>query len=234
MRAAGLPARVVTGYLGGEINPIGNYLVVRQSEAHAWAEVWLPGQGWRRVDPTAAVSPARIEIGLAAAVTAGEPVPLGLRMDTAWIKNLRYTLDAAANGWNQWVLGYTPARQAQLLSKAGIKEVNWHKLVLLLMVFAGVATGLLAPSLLRDIHFRRAAAAPRLYRRFVRKTARVGLRPRSGEWPLDFAQRVIAANGAWRIPVQTITEHYVNISYGKEENEQRLRALAQAVNRFSP
>jgi transglutaminase-like putative cysteine protease len=64
MRNAGIPARVVGGYQGGERNPVDGYLVVRQSDAHAWAEVWLEGRGWVRVDPTAAVSPARIETGI--------------------------------------------------------------------------------------------------------------------------------------------------------------------------
>ncbi len=234
MRAAGLPARVVTGYLGGEVNPIGNYLIVRQSEAHAWAEVWLPGKGWQRVDPTSAVSPARIEIGLAAAVSAGEPVPLAMRVNASWIRHFRYTLDAAANGWNQWILGYTKERQTQLLSMVGMPRVNWQKLTLLLMVLAASATGILALSLLKDIHFRRGPAAPRIYRRFLGKIGRVGLKPRKGEGPLDFAERVIAANGTWRVPVQTITGHYMAIRYGRENNEQRLRAFAQSVRQFSP
>jgi protein-glutamine gamma-glutamyltransferase len=159
---------------------------------------------------------------------------LGIRLDVPWIKHLRYTLDAAANGWNQWILGYTQERQAQLLSKMGMERVNWQKLTLLLLVFAAAATGILALSLLRDIHFRRSPAAPRIYRRFLKKVARLGLRPRNGEGPLDFAQRVISANGTWTIPVQTITEHYVAIRYGRENNEHRLRALAQAVRQFSP
>src|SRR5262247_1064620 len=75
MRAAGIPARVVTGYQGGEFNPYGGYLLVRQSDAHAWSEVWIDGRGWQRVDPTAAVAPERIERGLIDAVAANEPVP---------------------------------------------------------------------------------------------------------------------------------------------------------------
>ncbi|MEO8165692.1 MAG: DUF3488 and transglutaminase-like domain-containing protein, partial [Betaproteobacteria bacterium] len=105
MRVAGIPARVVTGYLGGEINPVDGYLVVRQSDAHAWSEVWLPDEGWVRVDPTAAVSPLRIERGLAAAVPAFER-PLLTRSGFDWLKRTRFAWDAVANSWNQWVLGY--------------------------------------------------------------------------------------------------------------------------------
>ena len=71
MRAAGVPARIVAGYMGGEVNPVNRTVIVHQFDAHAWAEVWLDGQGWVRVDPTAAVAPDRIELGLEEAV-AGE------------------------------------------------------------------------------------------------------------------------------------------------------------------
>ena len=120
MRAAGVPARVVTGYQGGEMNPLGDYMIVRQSEAHAWAEVWLSRQGWVRVDPTAAVSPARIQAGIAAAVPAGEPLPLSVRGNWQLLNRIRFTWDAMANSWNQWVLGYTPERQTKLLHRCGI------------------------------------------------------------------------------------------------------------------
>ena len=136
MRAAGVPARVVTGYQGGEMNPLGDYLIVRQSEAHAWAEVWLEGQGWRRVDPTAAVSPARIEVGVAAALPQGEPLPLAVRSDLRFLKQLRFTLDAVTNSWNQWVLGYTPDRQLHLMERLGLGKPTWQTLIVLLMCVA--------------------------------------------------------------------------------------------------
>src|ERR1039457_5975328 len=82
MRAAGVPARVVTGYQGGDINPVDGYMIVRQSDAHAWAEVWLKGRGWVRFDPTAAASPVRVESGIAAAVPATDPLPLIDRKST--------------------------------------------------------------------------------------------------------------------------------------------------------
>ncbi|RTK99023.1 MAG: transglutaminase domain-containing protein, partial [Neisseriaceae bacterium] len=79
MRAAGVPARVVTGYMGGELNPVGGYLIVRQSDAHAWAEVWLGNAGWQRVDPTAAVAPARVQQDLASALPISDSLPLAIR-----------------------------------------------------------------------------------------------------------------------------------------------------------
>src|SRR5690606_32454560 len=106
MRAAGIPARVVTGYQGGEVNPVGDYMIVRQSEAHAWAEAWIEGRGWVRIDPTAAVSPLRVESGIAAAVPSTDGLPLALRSNSEWLRQLRFTWDSFANDWNQWVLGY--------------------------------------------------------------------------------------------------------------------------------
>ena len=86
LRAAGIPARVVTGYQGGTINPSGDYMIVRQSDAHAWAEALVDGQ-WRRFDPTAAVAPSRIELGLGGSLAAGEPIPLLARLDDSLLKS---------------------------------------------------------------------------------------------------------------------------------------------------
>ncbi|MCH2219257.1 MAG: DUF3488 and transglutaminase-like domain-containing protein, partial [Dechloromonas sp.] len=119
MRAAGIPARVVTGYQGGELNPLDGHLVVRQSDAHAWAEVWLEGRGWLRVDPTASVSPARIETGIVDALALGEPLPAIVQLRADWLRNLRYRWEAVNNAWNQHILGYDPQRQRELLSRLG-------------------------------------------------------------------------------------------------------------------
>ena len=114
MRSLGIPARVVTGYLGGEPNPVDGYVTVRQSDAHAWAEVWLSGRGWVRVDPTAAVAPERVDKRLsdltAANATGG----------TGWLRRWRFDREAMENAWNQWVLSYSPERQRRLLSMFGM------------------------------------------------------------------------------------------------------------------
>jgi transglutaminase-like putative cysteine protease len=108
MRVAGLPARVVTGYLGGELNPMGRYWIVRQRDAHAWAEIWLPGSGWLRVDPTAAVAPERVERGLAAALPSAERPRAA--WDLAALRPLRQAWDLVNSSWNKWVLGYEIGR----------------------------------------------------------------------------------------------------------------------------
>ena len=124
MRAAGVPARVVTGYQGAEAN--GTYLIVRQANAHAWTEVWLAGQGWVRVDPTATVSPERIERGVSA--LSGAP---GLASGQyGLLGGLSLRLDALQNLWNTWVIGYDGAQQRQLFQKLGLGDWGGWKLTL--------------------------------------------------------------------------------------------------------
>ena len=139
MRAAGVPARVVAGYQGGELNPVDGYLTVRQSDAHAWAEIWLADQGWVRVDPTAAVAPSRIEVGIEAALPAGDPLPALVRIDSELLRDLRNRWDAANNTWNQWVLGYNPQRQREVLSKLGLSEPDRRNMTAALATLCGIA-----------------------------------------------------------------------------------------------
>ncbi|OPZ15711.1 MAG: Protein-glutamine gamma-glutamyltransferase [candidate division BRC1 bacterium ADurb.BinA364] len=125
MRAAGVPARVVTGYQGGEANPIDGFVVIRQSDAHAWAEVWLAGRGWTRIDPTAAVAPTRVESGIVAALPAGEPLPALIQLRSDWLRTLQFRWEAINNARNQYVLGYNPQRQREFLSRLGLSDPDW-------------------------------------------------------------------------------------------------------------
>jgi protein-glutamine gamma-glutamyltransferase len=231
MRAAGIPARVVTGYQGGEMNPLGDYLIVRQSEAHAWAEVWLEGRGWQRVDPTAAVSPARIEVGVAAALPQGEPLPLTVRSDLRLLKQLRFTLDAITNSWNQWVLGYTPDRQVHLMERLGLGQPNWQTLVALLMCIAGAVLLVVALMILRRLRGTVPDPTQRAYRRYCRILASAGLPRAASEGPTDFARRVIAQRPAAARQVEAITDLYVGLRYG-QAGAAELQLLRSLVRGF--
>lgn len=134
MRAMGIPARVVTGYQGGERNAVDGYWVVRQSDAHAWTEVWLSGQGWVRVDPTSAVSPGRTGAfeRLQREQSAIETALLGT-VSTQFGLNLRAYWDAANNSWNQWVLNYTQGQQLKLLERLGFDSPSWEDLITVLI-----------------------------------------------------------------------------------------------------
>lgn len=139
MRAAGVPARVVTGYQGGQLNPMDGFWTVRQSDAHAWTEVWLDGQGWQRVDPTAAVSPARIGSFNRLQVPRGNIAQALLgNVNPAIALNLRALWEAANNRWNQWVLNYTQRSQLDLLARLGIAQPSWEDLI---YVLCGLVVG---------------------------------------------------------------------------------------------
>ena len=142
MRAAGVPARVVAGYQGGEINPVDQLFVVRQSDAHAWAEIWVAGKGWIRVDPTAHVAPSRIEQGADAAFPAGE-MSLRMRLNTGLLRALRYRWEAVGNAWDQWVVEYDERRQRELLSLWGLDNVNWQQMLVGLFAACAVLWALI-------------------------------------------------------------------------------------------
>lgn len=142
LRAAGVPARIVTGYQGGERNPVDGIWSVRQSDAHAWAEVWLPGRGWTRVDPTAAVQPDRI-----AALQRLRPAPgllaeAMIRVNPTLVAQWRQAWEALNHRWNQWVLDYNQTRQLDLLKRLGFADPESTDLVRLLagmMALMGLA-----------------------------------------------------------------------------------------------
>jgi transglutaminase-like putative cysteine protease len=217
MRAAGIPARIVTGYQGGEINPVDGWLIVRQYDAHAWVEVWLRGRGWTRIDPTAISAPMRIDISLAAAVPAGDPLPLLARLDQAWLRDIRFRWEAVANAWNQWVLGYNPDRQRDLLRRLGMSKPDWQQMTLTLTALATLISLALTVWVLRQRQ--RVDPALALWNRISRHLARQGLARRAAEGPLDYAQRVGSALPAIAADIQAIAELYGRLRYGTGSQE---------------
>jgi len=233
MRAAGIPARVVTGYQGGEINNFGNYLIVRQSDAHAWTEVWLKDRGWVRVDPTAAVSPARVSAGISAAIPRGEALPLMARGDFEWLRQLRLSWDFMANTWNQWVLGYTPERQRWLLERVGIDNATWQKMAAVLFCLAGVILAIFTAVALRQLKDRVRDPAKIAYLRYCDKLRRRGLPRDPAEGPADYARRVRESRPDLTTPVAAITRLYIALRYGTEKSVDALRELQTRVKQFT-
>ncbi|HXV11322.1 MAG TPA: DUF3488 and transglutaminase-like domain-containing protein [Burkholderiales bacterium] len=232
MRAAGFPTRVVTGYLGGEVNELGDYLIVRQADAHAWVEVWFPDEGWVRVDPTAAVSPLRVEAGISAAVPRSDPLPMLVRGDFELLRQLRFTWDLMANSWNQWVLGYTPERQRQLLVGMGIDDTTWYTLTAIMLALAGIIVVILALFMLSRLRTHIADPARVVYLRFCEKLRRKGFARAAEEGPLDYAQRLERARPDLASPVLAITRLYVGLRYGSNSDPGMLGQLRQQVREF--
>ncbi len=232
MRAAGVPARVVTGYQGGEINPVDGYFTVRQSDAHAWAEVWLGDAGWVRVDPTAAAIPARTREGLAAAVPAGEPARALLNLDTPLLRTLRFNFEALGNYWNQWVLGYDFARQQTLMTRLGMPTPDWQNIAMALFWVLGLAVLLLSLWLLRRVAHRDPAQAAWLA--FCTKLRRRGVTRRHSEGPVAYTTRAALALPARAQDIVDIGRLYAELRYGPQADARRVAQLARLVQRFRP
>lgn len=193
LRAAGIPARMVTGYQGGEVGSDGRTLQVRQFDAHAWVEYWHPQRGWISVDPTYQVAPERIEMGLEAAVSEEQsfledsPFSALRYRQYGWLNQLRLTLESFEHGWQYWVLNYQAERQQGLFQGWFGKNVQWQ-LILALVVGAVLCLGALALFLLKP--WRDGLdPAQRLHAQFERMLARHGLRRLPGEGPRSFAER---------------------------------------------
>jgi transglutaminase-like putative cysteine protease len=231
LRAAGVPARVVTGYQGGDINPVDGYMIVRQSDAHAWAEVWLNGRGWVRFDPTAAASPVRVESGVAAAVPATDPLPLMARTTLIWLRGVRYNLDALANKWNQLVLSYNPERQREFLTRVGMSEPSWENMAMTLFWGVGGLLALLTAWLLRRI--RTTDPVQRLWLRFCAKLGKKGSPRSAHEGPADFVARTAERYPGEAERIRAIGERYIALRYGELADPRVLAELRMLVREFS-
>ncbi len=206
MRAAGVPARVVIGYQGGEFNPVGRHYVIRQSDAHAWAEVWLDGRGWVRVDPTSAVAPSRVEEGVDAAL-AGEAALRDLRTP-GWLRDLRWGIDGLTYRWQRWVLEYDRSHQNRLLEQAGLAN-QWPSV--LAVGLAGLSLLALVPMWLRR---RREDPVQALYARYCALLSRHGCARGTSEGPRDFGARAETALPHAAAAVRAFTDDYVACRYG--------------------
>ena len=244
MRAAGVPSRVVNGYQGGEYNAAGNYLIVRQSDAHAWAEVWLPQEGWVRVDPTAAVAPERVEHG-SDAVRRLEAQGLALgslsaaavlrAVELGWfefgLRRAQWYWDLTNLAWYRWVVDYGKERQERFLAALGLDGISWGVTAALLGAGTAALLALYALFLWR----RRARVDPvqAQYLRFCRKLARIGIARAAHEGPLDYARRTGRRRPDLRAGVEAITHRYTRLRYGRGADEE-LRTLRHEIAAFRP
>jgi transglutaminase-like putative cysteine protease len=234
MRAAGIPARVVVGYQGGEVNPLSQHLTIRQSHAHAWAEVWLLGAGWVRVDPTAMVAPERIETGREA-VSEFSPVP-GIMRPATWLtqswRHLRLGWEAVHYTWRHWVLQYSAERQEHMMAGIGLGEWTWQGLTVALVVLLSSMLAVLALRLFRQPPPRDRVVLA--YQRFCRKLARRGMVRHAYEGPFAFAHRVKDWRPGLSVPVDHITHLYGALRYGRQPNGHDVQRLRDAVRLFRP
>ncbi len=230
MRMAGIPSRVVTGYLGGWYNNIGSYLLVRQSDAHAWSEVWIEGSGWIRVDPTAAVAPERVEQGALNSLFERRYM-----LDFEWLRNARNTFDLFQRGWNNWVVAFSSDSQSRLFSVFGWDFINTTKLVIAMMaaiLIIAAVIFMLAPLLLKIRLSQKQDPLVRLWQKFIRKLGKTGFISRPSMGPMELAA---SARGQLKYKdeaINRIAELYMLCRYSHAAGNQA--ELAELIDSFKP
>jgi transglutaminase-like putative cysteine protease len=236
MRAAGLPARVVTGYQGGELNAIGQYYIVRQSDAHAWTEIWLADEGWVRVDPIEAVAPERIASGSSRGALARQNDGRRAFANMAWVRTAMYAWDTFNTYWNDWVIGYGPRLQRSIMEYLGLERPRWSQLI-------GIAVGatislLIALSLYLAWSFRGRVhqdPAARSFARFSAKLTRLRVAPKTpNEGPVAYAERAKSALPGAAPEIERIVQSYLKARYEPDQNRRSLAELVDSVSRFKP
>ena len=240
-RLAGIPARVVVGYLGGEYNEFGRFFVVRQSDAHAWCEVWLPGSGWQRIDPTGVVAPERVNLGFdsfqqmratsALGRTDGRQLARNLARRPIF-NNLRRAWDSLNYAWDTRVLSFDAEAQQSFAANIGIPERGPLGLFVCSLVIASALLAIYAAWM----RLRARPSADRmkvLYQRFCNTLARSGVPRYAWEGPLNYSVRAAQSLPADSIRIRQISNTYITLRYSPEVAESLLDAFSNEVKIFT-
>jgi acyl-coenzyme A thioesterase PaaI-like protein len=241
MRLAGIPARVVVGYLGGEYNDLGRFFLVRQADAHAWCEVWLPDSGWTRVDPTSVVAPGRASLDLnsflerraaSGEVDARRSAFVTQLVRSAIFTNIRLGWETLNYEWDTRLLGFDADVQEALLASAGIANGGSFFLIAEILVVAAALLVIYA----RWMQLRTRARADRvkaLYERFCRKAARLGVRRHAWEGPSDFSRRAAQLLPIESERIRQISNTYIALRYSPKSATIILYRFAKEVSAFA-
>ncbi len=233
MRAAGIPARVVIGYQGGEMNPLDDYMIVRQSDAHAWTEVWLDGY-WQRVDPTATISPDRVEQGILNAGLENSHLPLLLVSNNPFFKNAAFLYDSFQNNWNQWVIGFNQKKQNELLKSLGFENASTSNLILLLVICLTIAGAVVSWFLLTHKSTEK-NRVQHYYNLFCLKLKRHGLQRQLNEGPVDYENRLhnnLSLSENNKIEIAFIFKAYRTLHYGNQNNNNLTARYIKKIKTF--
>ena len=231
MRAAGVPARVVTGYQGGDLNPVDNRFTVRQADAHAWTEVYLVDRGWVRVDPTVLSVPQRLDDRLARAAAQGGALPLLMRPEMEWLRTLRYQWEALSNQWNLLVLSYSPERQRELMTWFGMRDADWLELASTLLAVLGGIVLVLFAWMLRK--FARPDPVQAAWRQFCRKLGARGVARAPHEGPRDYAERAARMLPSAQGSIRRVASLYILLRYGASAPAESVVQLRRMVKKLS-
>lgn len=238
MRAAGIPARVVVGYQGGDRNPLGDYYVIRQYHAHAWSEVWLEEAGWTRVDPTTVLAPERIDVGAGALVPNIDMPRVLSSREMGWVisawRGLTQGWDAANTLWNQWVLDFGFERQRSFLERFGLAGTT--RLGRLGHLALALSLSFVAAALVYGLILLRSRppedVLDKTYAKFCRRLAKIGIPRFPQEGPRDYALRAAGLRPDLAEPITAIGEGYIRLRYGAPPGSAGLNA-SEAPNTSS-
>ena len=231
-RAAGIPTRVVTGYQGAEFNPLGDYWIVRQSNAHAWAEAWLDGR-WVRFDPTAAVAPERIETGLNETMNWRSDSAGNLLRSNSFISRLAMSWDAVNTQWNRWVLTFGPKSQETMMSIVGIEKPSLQYLTIALAISTTIFLIILG-LLQRRSNKPRIDQLQKCYQRLCARTGKISRPRRSSEGPQEYADAICKLRPDLATDLQNLFATYISLRYDSLSDTQATQNFSQAVARFQP
>ncbi len=227
MRMAGIPARVVTGYQGGWYNPAGGYVLVRQSDAHAWSEVWLPDSGWTRYDPTAAVAPERIESGALNALAGRRHA-----LDFEWVRGFRNRFDLLQNHWNEWVIAFNADRQSRMFMPFGLGQLESSQLVILMLLVAGLASLLTLPAILRMRVSRKPDPVVRAWQRVRGRLVKEGIATWPGQTPGELAAGAASRMEHEAEQIHRLADWFTQIRY--DAGNGGADEFIRAARRFHP
>jgi transglutaminase-like putative cysteine protease len=233
-RAAGIPARVVTGYQGGTLNPYGGYWILRQSDAHAWTEVWIEGRGWVRIDPTAAIAPERVERGLADVASADESPASAWQRRAHWFSGLQLRFDAVKEMWRERILDFDQDSQRKLLQFLKIPDPDGQKLVMLLAIAMSLVLGWLTWQVRRELAPRSKDETARAYARLCAKLATAGIARVPHEGPEAYALRVARLRPDLAGIATSLCRQYSFLRYSAPSASVTLGQFQAAVRAFRP
>ncbi|MEP6885013.1 MAG: DUF3488 and transglutaminase-like domain-containing protein [Gammaproteobacteria bacterium] len=234
MRAAGIPAHVVTGYQGGTFNRFADYWIVRQSDAHAWVEVWMEGHGWLRIDPTSAIAPNRVEQSAEGTLSADEPLVSRWQRRTPWLADARLRLDALGQLWRERILLFDQDSQTQLLERLHIAEPDGQKLVLVLAATLTLLMCWLTWTVRRELEPARQELLIRVYSRLCAKLAGVGIARSAHEGAEDYAARIAEHRPDLGPTVAALCRQYSRLRYGGDSPRVAVGQFDAAVRAFRP
>jgi hypothetical protein len=234
MRAGGIPARVVTGYQGGTYNRFADYWILRQSDAHAWDEVWIEGQGWLRIDPTSMIAPERVDRGLTDLVAPGHALTSRWQQRTTFLTDTRLRFDALGLLWRQRILGFDQSSQEKLLSLLHVPDPDGQKIALTLAVCLIAGMAWLTWAVRRELHVRPRDPLIRAYDRLCRRLAVLGLPRQPHEGAEVFAARIAVRRPDLAQPVTALCRRYSDLRYGAAPADAAIAAFVAAARRFRP